>query len=727
MRHEQIFGAAHWIGSSVPMDAPVIRDSFEVPKVSSAGISICGLGYFVLYINGVRVSGEEFIPVTSDYAPRDITVNGLPFDETMRHRCYVLRYELAPLLREGRNELAVMLGPGFFAEPIWSFDGSVRYGEPRLCYRIQWTGESGEQGEVCSGPQARWSQSMVEKCDFFCGEAQNLQLCGDDWPTADASEWPQVRVLEPLETDFQWQDCPGDRVVRRLVPREVRRFSDRIVYDAGENISGRVVLRDNGKRDEVVSVAFSEALTGDGALDERHGYGQYLRAVSDGRGRTIRTQMTWNGFRYFSVSGPGVPQCVEVIHSDVAVTSSFACNVPVLNWLYETYIRTQLCNMHGGIPSDCPHIERRGYTGDGQLTCRSAMLMLDAHDFMRKWMRDIADCQDERTGHVQNTAPYTRCGGGPGGWGCAVITVPLAYYYQYADAEPLREMAGHMRKYLDYLRSHSADGLVVSDRQGEWCLGDWCSPGGVKLPPPFVNTCFLIRSLSQMEEVERILKLPANPEWPARRREACDALMRHYFDAATGDFCGNVQGANAFALDVGLGDDRTRAHLIRHYDALGGYDTGIFGTEIVTRILFELGEDELAFRLLTSETQASFAGMMHAGATTLWEYWPGDEVRSMNHPMFGAAVSELFTGVLGLRQEKGGAGWRELCIAPARIRSLAQAKGFVTTPQGRLSMEWQEEDGRRVFTVTIPEGTRARFVYGSIERPLRTGVNRIEA
>ena len=27
-----------------------------------------------------------------------------------------------------------------------------------------------------------------------------------------------------------------------------------------------------------------------------------------------------------------------------------------------------LCNMHTGHPSDCPHLERRGYTGDGQLT-----------------------------------------------------------------------------------------------------------------------------------------------------------------------------------------------------------------------------------------------------------------------------------------------------------------------------------------------------------------------
>jgi alpha-L-rhamnosidase len=79
--------------------------------------------------------------------------------------------------------------------------------------------------------------------------------------------------------------------------------------------------------------------------------------------------------------------------------------------------------MHMGIPSDCPHCEKRGYTGDGQLTCESALLMLDSASFYRKWMDDIADCQEPTTGHVHNTAPYVSwSGGGPGGWGWAACS-----------------------------------------------------------------------------------------------------------------------------------------------------------------------------------------------------------------------------------------------------------------------------------------------------------------
>ncbi|MFR3483686.1 MAG: hypothetical protein ACLTXL_09495 [Clostridia bacterium] len=49
-----------------------------------------------------------------------------------------------------------------------------------------------------------------------------------------------------------------------------------------------------------------------------------------------------------------------VVHSAVAVTSTFS-GQETLNWLYEhTENQSQYAR---GIPSDCPHLERHGYTG----------------------------------------------------------------------------------------------------------------------------------------------------------------------------------------------------------------------------------------------------------------------------------------------------------------------------------------------------------------------------
>ena len=725
MTHEELFGSAQWLGCDGVTRTPLIRASFDAPKVISAQITICGLGYFNLYINGTPVSDDLFVPATSDYAPRNITVKGQPFDEVLRHRCYCLQYDLAAFLREGRNELAVALGPGFFSEPTWSFDGSVSYGPVRVCYRITWTDEQGRTGEALSGADARWKQSPVTRCDFFRGEVQDLRMDDPEWTTADAADWQPVSLLAPLDTSYQVQDCPADKIIRTLTPRLVHRFPNRCIYDAGENITGWVILRDEGRAGDRIDVDYAEDLEPGGGLAPSYIHGQYLRATSGGRGCTFHAQFTWNGFRYFSVVGPATPRCVAVIHNDLPVSSAFDSSSAVLNWLYQAYIRTELNNIHGGIPSDCPHLERRGYTGDGQLTCETAMLTLESQTMMRKWLRDIMDCQDEKSGHVQYTAPYTRCGGGPGGWGCAIVTVPYAYYRQYGDCEPMREMHPGMGKYIEYLRAHSADGLVVSDRPGEWCLGDWCCPGYVKLPEPYVNTYFLIRSLDLLMQIESILGLPTDARWPEYRAEAVASLCAHYYDEATGDFCRNVQGANAFALDIGLGDARTLEHLVAHYDALGGYDTGIFGTEVVTRVLLEKGEAHLAFRLLTSENPASFAGWMNAGATTLWEYWPGDRQRSLDHPMFGAVTKELFYAGLGIRQAPDSAGWRKAVIAPAFTPWLSQASGHIQTPLGQIRVSYRSAAADVTIDAAIPQGMEATLYYAGKSYPLHTGENHL--
>lgn len=381
--------------------------------------------------------------------------------------------------------------------------------------------------------------------------------------------------------------------------------------------------------------------------------------------------------------------------------------------------------MHAGIPSDCPHIERCGYTGDGELACHAAMTVLDVGSFYRKWIDDIADCQDVLTGHVQYTAPYIRCGGGPGGWGCAIVEVPYRYYLHSGDAEPMKRLYPQMLRYFDYLDAHSTGELVTSDQAGCWCLGDWCTPDPLILPPSFVNTYFYIKSL---QTVQKIAKLLGKTEDLSRLEDAIrsrkDAMTAVYFDLFSHSFLGGVQGADAFADDIGLGDEKTYPSLLRRYETLGKFDTGIFGTEILTRVLFTHGSADLALRLLSSQESASFEGMRRGGATTLWEYWPhtGQE-RSHNHPMFGAAVVSLFDFVLGIR-DAGDGGYRGLLIAPAENTVLTRACGSRKIQAGRVFVSYEKTESGVHFTVEVPEGVPAKFRYVGEYRTLSAGVNR---
>ncbi len=722
MDHREMFGDAQWLGFDGAARAPLVRASFEARSPARAEMVVCGLGYAEVYLNGQRVSEDLFVPAASDFCHRDIRIGGQPFDEHFRHRCYCLRYDVLPYLRDGKNELGAALAPGFFAQDVKGFDSRVAFGEVRICWRITMWDAGGRITEVLSGEDARWHRGEVTECSLFRGESVDLELCPADWMTADFSLWQPVRLLEPMETEFLLQDCPPDRVVRTLLPVQVGEGPRGRVYDLGENITGWVILRDRAPKGGHIEVRFGEMLDTRGLLESHYTHGQAWRIKSDGTGRLLRPRTTWFGFRYFTVEGDAEVVCAAEIHAGISPVSSFQCADPVLNWLYQAYVRTQLNNLHGGIPSDCPHLERRGYTGDGQLTCEAAMVALDYRSTVRKWMRDILDCQDPGTGHVQYTAPYTRCGGGPGGWGIAIITVPLTYYEQYGDAGPLEEMYGGMVRYLDYLDAHSEGGLVVSDREGEWCLGDWCTPDPILLPPPYVNTYFKVRALDAMRRIDRILGKKEDPQRLRRRREACDAIVSRYFDPETHDFASGVQGANAFALDIGLGDEVTLAHFLARYEQLGSYDTGIFGTEIVTRLLGEKGRYDLEYRLLSAQEGNSFGAMMREGATTLWEYWPRCEYqRSLDHPMFGAVCKLLFYDALGLRQAEGSAGWRKVRIAPRFMSRLPRAEGHIQTPQGKLAVSYHRTLTETEVTVEIPRDTEAELVIGDSCVPLTPG------
>ena len=723
MNQSFFFGKAEWLCAQKESEGipplSVLRGHFTVNRVKKAVLSVLGLGFFRCYLNGEEITKDRFLPLSTDYEPRENHPAG---ERLTGHRIYVPQYDVTEFLREGENVLALHFGGGWY-----TFDGES-YGDPKAIYRLVVETEDGTT-EFCSSTKDKIGASFVRDYYFTQYEQQDYTAFDEKALTADFDDrlWSFAQRAKPLQTEYLVSDCPADREGKLKPVRCITKADGGTYYDTGSNCSALPVFRITAKKGETVTVLFSEECAPDGTLDMNFHHGQRFSLVSDGKERTVQPMFTWFAFRYFAVFGAAEPMGIREVHSDVRVSSEFQCDRETLNWLYQTYVSTQLSNLHTGIPSDCPHLERRGYTGDGQLTCHAAMDMLDAKAFYRKWMEDISDCQDVCSGHVQYTAPYTRCGGGPGGWGCAIIEVPYQYYRHYGDKEPLDRYYAQMKRYLDYLEAHSVNQLVASDKEGEWCLGDWCAPNSVVLPAAFVNNYFYIKSLGRMIEIAGLIGKEC--DIPEFGRQICikkEAVKAAYFNTWDGNFIGCLQGANAIAVDMGLGDERTYCNLVQYYNELGRYDTGIFGTEIVTRVLFEHGDGELAVRLLLSEEKISFEGMRRAGATSLWEYWPGTvKERSHNHPMFGAAAACLFDYLLGIRQKENTAGYSELVIAPELVNTLEWVRGKRTLPLGEVSVSYVKQDGFADFVIRLPEQVSAHFSCGSCREFLHGGENRV--
>ncbi|MGI6316680.1 MAG: family 78 glycoside hydrolase catalytic domain [Christensenellales bacterium] len=695
---------AQWVQGDRECEAPVFQREFEAESGAQGQLEICGLGYCRPFINGSRVGDDELTPVYSDYEYRKLDTLNYPINDTFRYRVYICRYDVSSLLRTGKNVLTAALGAGWYSQFRRRGEGMTGYGKPRLWFRLTLTGR--DVRRVVSDEKTVWKPSFITENNLYYGETQDARLWdrNSSSPASASADWLPVILPQIDPVPMMPMDCPPDRVIRRLQPRLLGVKEGRRVYDVGENITGRLTVLADAPADSITVCRFGENLTKEGNVDFRSCGSwdgpqvQTFTLISDGSGDAFKPWFTWQAFRYFDVEGEGTPVEAEVIHTDVAPAADFQCSNENLNWLFDAYKRTQLGNMHSGIPSDCPHRERLGYTGDGQLTVDAAMLTLHARDFYRKWMRDIADSQDPVSGHVQHTAPLQGGGGGPGGWGCAIVEVPWQYYRHYGDTEALRTYYPHMKKWINYMFSRSRDGLVVAGEPGGWCLGDWCTPGEMRIPAPLVNTYFAVRSLNRMLSMAEILSFPGEiPVLQSAKDTFVEGIMT-YFDPETGSFAGGVQGADAFALDLGLGDDRTWDNLCRRYEKAKQYDTGIFGTEIVTRLLFRRGRGDLAVSLLAGEKENSFHTMRVAGATTLWERWDGRG--SHNHPMFGAVVSHLLYDVAGLRQQETDAGMRRLILEPSDT-GLTYARGFVESETGWAEVLWQRNGNTVSYMLQI--------------------------
>ena len=717
MTFRELFGDARFVTPQGSPDAALFRSTFTAKKDENAKITICGLGYFILYINGQRVGDDEFVPPVSDYHDRPDMTLSYPLNDVFSHRIYVMQYDVTPYLRDGENVIGVMVGGGFYYQKLRRGEGDVSYGTIKLAYRIAF-----DDRAECSGKDTLWQTGFFRRANLFHGEAQDYTAFDRKWNTLEATPdgWLEPTLVVPPKSEYYIADCPTDKVQATLQPTLLKAFDDYSVYALPYNCTGYPVVQCDKAR-ETVLLECAENVFPDGTLNNRSvGYGrqrQTAEYLTDNK-TLYHPYFLWYGFRYFTLTNNAKPVCVRVIHADVPQTSSFRCSDETINWYAEAFLRSQKANMHGSIPSDCPHRERLGYTGDGQLACDAVMTQFDAARFYRKWIYDIFDCQDMHTGHVQHTAPFAGGGGGPAGWGGAIIVVPYQYYRHYGDVDFLREAWVHMDKFVQYMEAHCENGLVVREEKDGWCLGDWCPPDKVVIPEPFVNTALYIDELRQMRycadvlgkdtaEIDRLIDLHTQ------------SLKNTYFDGT--QFCGGVQGADALAFDCGITDQQLLQNLKEKYTTLGMFDTGIFGTPALLRVLLRNGEEDLAAALLGSHGEASFENMRRGGATTLWENWNGEA--SHNHPMFGAATAFLFQDLLGIRQTDDSVCFDRVTVSPVFPKTLSFCEGYITTPHGKIAVSWKRTYNGIELTVDVCAGIDATLIVGGRQTVLPEGVS----
>ena len=708
---------AKWIArttdtSSQP--APLLRRAFKLDgKLKQARAYICGLGYYELFLNGAKVGDHLLDPGYTRYD----------------RRAFYVTYDVTDHLKSGENAMGVILGNGWFnchTKAVWNFHEAPWRAAPKLLLQLRVEYTDGRSETIVSDESWQCATGPIIFDSIYGGETYDARLEQPGWDTTglDASRWEAVKLVDAPSGRLAAQMMPAIKVHEVLQPVKITEPKPGVfIVDVGQNLAGMAELHVKGPVGARVQMRYGERLFPDGTLDTRdmeqhvkklgmeqqHQTDTYI-LKGDGTTEVHASRFTYHGFQYIEVTGfPGTPTLdnfrARFIHSAVPKAGEFTCSNPMLNRIQRATEWAFLSNLHG-IPTDCPHREKNGWTGDAHLACEQAQFNFFPAAVHQKWINDLGD-EQKPTGALPGIVPTAgwgyAFGSGPA-WDSAFLLIPYYQYLYYGDTENFRRHYDGMKRYVDYLTSRAKDGIVKIG------LNDW-APWKTKTEAAITDTAYYY---VDARIVALAAELLGNKDDARKYTELAAgiraAFNQKFYHADTALYDNGSQTALSCALYQGLVEPenqaRVLANLVAAVEKSGNHiDTGILGTKYMLNTLLENGRADVAYRMIAQKDQPSWGWWLEQGATTLWEQWNGTESR--NHIMFGDVSAWFYKALAGIQPDPQAPGFKHFFIRPQVLGDLTSARGEYHSIRGRILSEWTLENGLFKLRVVVPPGTRA--------------------
>lgn len=624
-------------------------------------------------------------------------------------------FDISQYIQQGENVVAVILGNGWLYRTERAEYIPLYYDLPRFIAQLEVDYSDGEKQQIVSDGLWKYSKGPIVENSIYYGELYDARIEQPGWNRKgfDDSKWKSSKIVRSPEGKLQAQMSPPDRVTGTITPVSItsQKKGD-YRFNFGTMFSGWVKLKVKGERGNTLKLTFFE--------DNGTNYDQNDTYILKGDGVEVwEPRFTWHAFRYVDVYRPDISLTIKslegkIVHTDVSLAGTFKSSNKLFNRILSDYKKTQFDNMHGGVPSDCPHRERRGYTGDGQISAKAAIYSLDMKSFYTKWINDIGDAQNKKTGYVPDTAPYHKGGGGVA-WGSAYILIPWYMYLYYGDVAILEKHYDGMKHYVEYLTTITdQEGLII---EKQW--GEWAAPKATVIPPSYVSSAYYYYDLTLMHNIATILKKESDAKtFIEVAKKTKNAFNHRYYKPNESSYSIGWQGANVFPLAFNLVPKKDEKAvfqtLIKNIEvtAKGHFDTGIWGTQYMLEVLTKYGRADLAYTVMNRRDFPSFGFNIERGATTLWEYWTGD--LSHSHPMFGSVTAWFFHGLGGINPNPKNPGFKHTIIKPNIVSELDFVNTTYPSVYGEIKSDWKIKDGEFNLHVTIPPNTTASvFIPGS--------------
>lgn len=706
----KVLESARWIGHpGCPDDtAPVFVQKIHFAQLPSCcTVVISGLGAYVLSINGRRVGEDILQPAFSDY------------NKTI----YYNNYDITAYLCAGENRIEVTLGNVLFNEQQktdWQLESASWKGTPRFIAEFY------AEGKLILQSDDTW----------MCGESRitfNSLRCGEHYDATRVVAFDHnVTILPAPLGVLREQTILPIRVSGVFEPVKVMKagvyvgiLTKKNIYDFGINLSGNVEIIGTAKRGTKLVIRYFErlldnmspdfsCLTGGFHMEEDRNRFQRDEYIFSGEGiETWHSEFGYNGFRYVIVEGDFDTLEVKArcFHTQLLSAGDIDCDNELIMKIHRAVKQSTRTNYHH-LPTDCPHREKNGWTGDAHLSAEQAYFNFDMTNAYEKWMQDFIDSQ-EPSGKVPCIVPSSDFGYTYDIWPCwdgALILIPWQMYRYTGEIRHLQRNYEMMCCYAAYLQRFIKDGLCAEG------VCDWLAllDVGDIVPREATITMFCGHMISVLAKIAEIL----NRNTEAESFRGLHDTIRCAFLKKYGDLTVNDQTFYAMQLMFDFTDDRetTLNRLVASVEYADCHITGgIFCSKYLLDALTDNGRFDLAYKVASQKDFPGWGYLVDVNSGTLGENWLGGQ--SGNHHMFSEIGAWYYKALAGFRIDDSAPGFRRVLIEPHIPEDVHNFSAYHMTPYGKLAITWNDTS----ITLEIPEETTASFIYRGSEKVLQGG------
>ena len=730
-----------------PVNAPYVRKTFKLSeKPEKAAVTLTCTGFYRIWVNGAEITASRLAPCITN--PDDII-----FYDT---------YDVTELVSVGENCVAFLLGNGIsncIGGYIWDFEKALFRSAPKLALHFE--AACGEDAVAFEADDSfKCAPSPILFDDLRSGEYYDatLEIPGWNAPGFDDSDWTNAIPTDPARGKTLLNETDKIVVTKELKavkimegytlpiekPAAIRPDSQKIsetvfckpqpdekgyVFEFAENTACVPKLRIKGRKGQKIILQAAEFCTPDGGISYENisrfypaGFCQRDSYVCKGEGvEEYIPSFTYHGARYFLVIGADKEQISDetvtmlVQNSDLAERGGFSCSDRIANALQRNTRVSDLANFVY-FPTDCPHREKNGWTGDAAMSAEHMMQNLAVENSWKQWLKMICAAQRE-DGALPGIIPTTgwgySWGNGPV-WDQVIVELPYAAYIYRGDAGLFRLCSDAIVKYLNYIsKRRSPDGTLCIG------LGDWCDaerPGGSNhvCPTEVSDTITGVNICRKAKLLFTVCGMKAQAVFAeALEAEFLAAVRARLIDFDTMTVKGSCQAAQAMGLYYNIFENGEKPEAYRRlielvHEADDHFNCGMIGVRVLFRTLAAHGDGELAYRLITRTDAPSYGIWVEKfGLASMAESFHGTvsgHETSLNHH-FMADISGFFIShIAGLQINPYKDNPAFVRVAPTFVSTLDHASAYYDTVKGRVDIRWERQGEEILLTVKKADG-----------------------